>query len=62
MTTAITYFVLGAIFTYLAFVNATETVWNPISIILLIVATIDFGAGFTFLRQHFHRKREENSK
>lgn len=57
MASAITYIILGALFTYLAFLYADETVWNPITIVLLLVATVDFGLGITFLRQHFKRKK-----
>lgn len=56
---AILYFVLGLLFTYLAFVNAKETIWNPITILLLIVATIDIGMGVRFTRGHFQKKKQQ---
>jgi len=55
----IIYFVLGGLFIYLALINATETIWNPMSIILLIVAAIDIGMGITMFRNHLRQKNNE---
>lgn len=60
MIGAISYIILGILFTYLAFLYASETIWNPITIFLLILATIDFGLGITFIRKHFRHKNEKN--
>lgn len=54
------YFLLGTLFTFLAYFYASETIWNPMTIIFLILATLDFGLGFTFLRQLFQRNEDEN--
>jgi len=53
---AILYFIMGVLFTYVAFVYAKETIWNPTTILLTIVATIDFGISFRYLRMYFMQK------
>lgn len=60
MRNGIIYFILGGLFIYLALINATETIWNPISIILLAVAAIDIGMGFTMLRNRIKEKNIDN--
>lgn len=60
MSSAIAYLFLGGLFTYLALHYATETVWNPLTISLLVIATIDIGIGITHLRTALSRKKNEN--
>lgn len=43
---------MGLIFAYLAYTSAKETVWNATTILLAIVATLDFGVGYRYLRMH----------
>lgn len=59
MGSGLVYFALGGLFIYLAILNATETIWNPMSIILLAIAAIDIGMGFTMLRNYFKQKNSE---
>lgn len=59
MRNGLIYFALGGLFIYLAVLNATETIWNPMSIILLAVAAIDIGMGFTMLRNYLKQKNSE---
>jgi len=49
---AILYFLMGLIFAYLAYTSAKETVWNATTILLAIVATLDCGVGYRYLRIH----------
>lgn len=46
---AIVYFLMGALFTYMAFDYADETIFNPLTIILLLVATLDFVIGIRYI-------------
>lgn len=59
MRSGIIYFALGGLFIYIAILNATETIWNPMSIILLAVAAIDIGMGFTMLRNYLKQKNAD---
>lgn len=43
---------MGIFFAYLAFTYAKETVWNATTILLALVATLDFGMGYRYLRMH----------
>jgi len=52
------YFLMGVLFTYVAFENASETIWNPLTIILLLIAALDFFIAFrTFIAA---RKQKQN--
>jgi len=52
------YFIMGVLFTYVAFENASETIWNPLTIILLLIAALDFFIAFrTFMAA---RKQKQN--
>lgn len=55
---AIFYFILGTLFIYLAITNEHETVWNPVTILLAVVATLDFVVGFRYLRAHQAQKKQ----
>lgn len=59
MRTAIFYFLMGILFTYMAIQSVEDTVWNVITILLTLVATLDFGVGIRFLRLHFKMKKEQ---
>lgn len=54
---ALLYFALGIIFTSMAFTYAEETVFNPITIILLLVAALDFVIGFRYLKARKNNKK-----
>ncbi len=53
---AILYFLMGALFTYMGFQYAEETVFNPLTILLLLVAALDFFVGFRYIK----RKKQAN--
>jgi len=50
---------MGIFFTYLAFLQAGETVWNILTIILLLIATFDFVVGFHYLRRKKPEEKEQ---
>jgi len=54
---AILYFAMGVIFTYMAFTYAEESVFNPITIILLLVAALDFVVGFRYIKRNKESKK-----
>ncbi|KXG08299.1 YdiK family protein [Anoxybacillus rupiensis] len=47
LSTALFYFLMGALFTYLATQSAHESIWNFSTVALMVLATLDFGV---FLR------------
>ena len=53
------YFLMGAVFTYIAVQSANETIWNFTTIILAVVATFDFAVAIRLVSLHF---RVKNSK
>jgi len=57
--TGVVYFLLAALFIYLAVINATETIFNPLSLIMLAIAAIDIGLGITMLRTYLQERKEE---
>ena len=60
MRIAIFYFVMGILFAYLAYTSVTDTVWNLATILLTIVAALDFGIGFRYMNMHFKAKKNES--
>ncbi|MYL35743.1 DUF4305 domain-containing protein [Pontibacillus yanchengensis] len=56
---AFLYFIMGGIFTYIAIQSVDGTIWNFITIILVIVATFDFAVCIRLVTLHFKMK---NSK
>ncbi|WP_078543031.1 YdiK family protein [Litchfieldia alkalitelluris] len=46
------YLLMGFLFTYLAVGSATETVWNFSTILLMLVATFDFGVAIRMFLLH----------
>jgi len=53
---AFVYFLMGGLFTYIAFLNADETVFNLFSMALLLIAALDFFIGFRYLRRNSKEK------
>lgn len=51
---------MGFLFAYLAYTSVTDTVWNATTVLLTLVATLDFGVGFRYLRIHFRKNNHEN--
>lgn len=58
--TAIIYFLMAALFIYLALDNVTDTVWNSFTIIFTLFATLDLVVAIRFLR--LHRKLKDQNK
>lgn len=57
---AILYFLMGAVFTYMAFTYADETVFNPLTIVFLLVAALDFFVGFRYIKRN--KEANQNKK
>lgn len=51
---------MGFLFAYLAYTSVTDTVWNMVTILLALVATLDFGVGLKYLNMHFKNKKKES--
>lgn len=56
------YVLIGSFFLFLAFQYADDTVWNPVTIILTAVATLDFGAAIRTIRLHLKIKNAQKKK
>ncbi|MBA2876905.1 YdiK family protein [Thermaerobacillus caldiproteolyticus] len=52
---ALFYFLMGALFTYLAIQSAHETIWNFSTIVLMVIATLDFGTALRMLAFYFKK-------
>jgi hypothetical protein len=48
----IIYLLMGLLFTYLAIGSVEETVWNLSTVILMLVATFDFGVAIRMFLLH----------
>lgn len=59
---ALVYFIMGILFTYIATQTATDTIWNISTIILAVIATLEFGVAIRLLRIHIHLKRKNKKK
>lgn len=55
---AFIYFVLGLFFTYLAYMNIEDTIWTPFTLLLLAIATVDFGASYRYAMAYFRKKND----
>ncbi|MBU5595345.1 YdiK family protein [Amphibacillus sp. MSJ-3] len=53
------YLIIGAIFVYFAFQSIEDTVFNPVTIILTVVASLDFGVSIRLFQLHFKIKRNK---
>ncbi|MFC4181918.1 YdiK family protein [Saccharococcus thermophilus] len=49
------YFLMGILFTYLSVQSAKDTIWNFFTIVLAILATLDFGAAIRLFALHFRK-------
>lgn len=56
---AIVYFIMGIAFVYMGIRSAGDTVWNTITILLAVVATLDFIVGFRLMASHFSRNKKK---
>jgi len=51
------YFVMGSLFTYLAIESAHGDIWKFSTVILMIVATLDFAVSLRMFALHFKIKK-----
>ncbi|MDY0406486.1 YdiK family protein [Virgibacillus sp. 179-BFC.A HS] len=56
---AVLYFAMGALFIFFAVRSAHETIWNVTTMLLAVIATLDFGMGFKLIGLHFKIKRNQ---
>ncbi|WP_053217391.1 YdiK family protein [Virgibacillus senegalensis] len=59
---AFLYFAMGAVFTYIAAQSVEETIWNFITILLAIFATLDFVVSFRLIGLHFKIQKSKKNK
>jgi hypothetical protein len=58
LLSGIIYLFLGALFTFFAIQNVNENGgWGFFSVLLVILATFDFGSGIRMIKFHFHLKK-----
>lgn len=53
------YFLLGCIFTYLAITSVKDTVWNFYTLLLAVMATVDFNLAIRLL---FSKSKKDSKK
>jgi uncharacterized membrane protein HdeD (DUF308 family) len=59
----IVYVLLGSLFTYFAIENLSEDGgWGFFTILLILLATFDFGSGIRMILLHFHIKKQQKQK
>lgn len=54
------YFIMGILFLFMATQSAGETVWNFSTMLLAIIATLDFGVAIRLMRNHLRNKKKKN--
>lgn len=59
LRSAIFYFIMGAVFIYFAFGTIEETVFEPLTMLLIVLATLEFGVAIRFLQFHIKLKRHQ---
>jgi hypothetical protein len=57
LRTSLFYFIMGTLFTYLAIESAHEEMWSFSTVLLMIIATLDFGAALRALAFSFTKKK-----
>ncbi|MDX8047573.1 DUF4305 domain-containing protein [Gracilibacillus sp. S3-1-1] len=62
LRSAIFYFALGILFTYIAIQSADDTVFSFITILLTAFATIDFVVAIRLINLHFRIKKAKKEK
>ncbi|PEA55554.1 hypothetical protein CON64_06405 [Bacillus pseudomycoides] len=53
------YFLLGCIFTYLAITSVKDTIWNFYTLLLAVMATVDFNLAIRIL---FSKPKKDSKK
>lgn len=56
MSSSFFYFLMGALFTYLAIESAHDTIWNFSTIALMAMATLDFGMALRLIMLSMKKK------
>jgi uncharacterized membrane protein YoaK (UPF0700 family) len=56
-TMALIYFAMGIVFIYFAVRYAEDTVWNFLTILLALIATLDIATSIRYLRLHYKLKK-----
>ncbi|MFD3449955.1 YdiK family protein [Microbacteriaceae bacterium 4G12] len=56
------YFLLGCIFTYLAVTSVVTTVWNFYTMLLIVMATFDFGLALRLVFVNIKLRKKTDSK
>ncbi|WP_027410636.1 YdiK family protein [Anoxybacteroides tepidamans] len=59
LNTALFYFLMGSLFTYLAIESAHETIWNFSTVALMVMATLDFGVFLRLLTLYMRIKNQQ---
>ena len=59
---AIIYFLMAALFIYMAVNSVTDTIWNSLTIVFTIVAALDLTVGLRFWRIHLRIKQQNKKK
>lgn len=59
MQMALMYIIMGALFSFFAFLNMDETIWEPLPIIFLLFASFDFLIGFKGLTKKMQQRRDK---
>jgi hypothetical protein len=62
LVSAAIYILLACLFTYFAIDNVNKNGWDIFSIILVLLATFDFGSGIRLIMIHFKLKNMQNKK
>lgn len=58
--TATLYFLMGVGFVYIATQSVQDTIWNFTTIILMLVATLDFAAAIRLVTIHMKLKNKQD--
>ncbi|MGM8213853.1 YdiK family protein [Virgibacillus sp. W0430] len=56
---AIVYLLMGVLFTYIAIQSAQNTGWSFTTILLTLIATLDFGVGIRLMKMYLFPKRNK---
>ncbi|MGM8365669.1 YdiK family protein [Virgibacillus sp. W0181] len=56
---AIVYFMMGILFTFIAIQSAGDSGWSMMTILLALIAALDFGVGIRFVKTRFSSNRNK---
>lgn len=60
MGQALLYISIGVLFTYIGYHYADETVFNPLTLFFLSIASLDFFIGLKHMHRHIKHKRNND--